>query len=154
MNTPIDDNVFQNLHMPVARCSASCVNGALQWLVQLVRTQHFMCFFGRAASAKQSGSQVSCCHHCRTRDLIRHDGIYADKRSCSCLRTCVPFSGKQSRTPILLGYGAVASDKETGRQSESIVYECVFGGGDKGHFKLKCLTLQISSALLQPGEFL
>ena len=29
VNTPIDHNVFHNLHVPVARCSASCVNGAL-----------------------------------------------------------------------------------------------------------------------------
>ena len=31
MNTPIDHNVFHNLHARVARCSASCVNGALRW---------------------------------------------------------------------------------------------------------------------------
>ena len=29
VNTPIDHNVFQNLCTPVARCSASCVNWAL-----------------------------------------------------------------------------------------------------------------------------
>ncbi len=29
MNTPIDHNVFQNLPMPVERCSASCVNWPL-----------------------------------------------------------------------------------------------------------------------------
>ena len=29
VNTPTDYNVFQNLHTPVARCSASCVNWAL-----------------------------------------------------------------------------------------------------------------------------
>ncbi len=28
VNTPIDHNVFHNLHACVTRCSASCVNGA------------------------------------------------------------------------------------------------------------------------------
>ena len=35
VNTPIDHNVFQNLCIPVARCSASCVNWALHLSFQL-----------------------------------------------------------------------------------------------------------------------
>ncbi len=34
VNTPVDNNVFQNLHTPVARCSVSCVNWAQGQLTQ------------------------------------------------------------------------------------------------------------------------